>query len=122
MRRFTAWSCLCLVFAGPFVVQARVAHGLALAIAVAGKSLCESGQEAADEEFDGRDLVAITAAHDARGDLLLAHHLPLNLSILATPTCGTLSDAIGVERRVGPWRWPPPAAALRQSLLQIYRF
>lgn len=122
MRRFAAWSCLCLVLAVPFVVQARVAHGIALAISDAGKSLLESGQEAADEEFDGRDLVAVHAPHDIGLDPFLTAHLGLDLPGLALPSCGRLPDPVVAVRGVGPWRWPPPDAARRRSLLQSYRF
>ena len=123
MRRFAAWSCLCIILAGPLVVQARIAYGIALSRSEAGKSNFESDREEADEDFDGHELVGVALQQGAASaDVLLAPDLLPGLALLALPSLPASADLSGAATpRAGPWRRPPPDASRRHSLLQSFR-
>ncbi len=120
MRRPLGWLCLMISLTGPFVVQARVAHGLALAISELGQNILESGQEIEDEAYDGRDFISIVAHSSAGIDHL--HTVPLSFDLPAltlTPTTAPSNPHAGAYWR-GHRKWPPPIAQRRRALLQIF--
>lgn len=120
MRRPLAWFCLAIALTGPFVVQARVAYGLALAVSEIGCNVLESGQEIEDEAYDGHDLVAVVAHSDV--ELGCHHALPLSLDVLTvapSPILASLGLPIDRYWR-GHRKWPPPIARQRRALLQVF--
>ncbi|MBX6312871.1 MAG: hypothetical protein IRY99_08145 [Isosphaeraceae bacterium] len=120
MRRVAAWLCLFIALAGPLVSQAKIAYGIALAVSEIGRNVLESSQEVADEDYDGHDLVTIMAHADAGLDDLQALSLPFDLLALVPLPIIFPSDSHAVERWHGQWKWPPPTAQQRCTLLQVF--
>lgn len=122
MRQWTAWLCILIALASPVVSQAKVAYGLALSITELGRNILESTQEEEDEDYDGRDVVALAA--DAPASLDAVTFLPASLDALpGLPPPVLAPVACPVARlRHGQWRWPPPTAQERHALLQTFLF
>lgn len=117
MRRLMAWLCLFIALAGPLASQARVAHGFILSRAEIGSNVLESGQEIEDEDYDGRDTIAVVAHLDAGPGVGLDLSLPMAIVAIApTPIAGPVDTH--ADRRPGGWKWPPPTALERCALLQ----
>jgi hypothetical protein len=107
MQRVAIWLCLFVALAGPFVVQAKIAYGIALAVSEIGRDVLESGQEVEDEGYDGRDLVTVVAHADAGLDHLQAQPLPFESLVLVPLRIVSPADSHAVERWHGQWKWPP---------------
>ncbi len=120
MQRLTAWLCLLIVLANPMVTQARVAYGLAKSLSEAGRDVLESSQEDEDEEYDGSDITAVTAAN-VRGvfdsSLSLSAHFELLAAIPALCSSVDLGFVLRSEGRV--YR-PPPTVRERLASLQSF--
>ncbi len=117
-----AWLCLLLALAGPLVSEARVAYGLALSAAEIGRSVIESTQEEADEDYDGQDAVTVIAKAPVGLDSLLTP--PAAFDLAASPPSFDLCppETRLVPPRHGRWSWPPPTAWQRHALLQVFLF
>lgn len=118
MRRFVAWLCLIVALAGPFASQARIAYGLLLSRSEIGLNVLESGQEVEDEEYDGRDMVAVFAHFDASPIGLLELALPLDLPSLRSTPIASLCHSRETGWCQSRWKWPPLTARERCALLQ----
>ncbi len=118
MRRFVAWLCLIIALAGPLASQARIAYGLLLSRSEIGLNILESGQEVDDEEYDGRDMVAVFAHFDAGPVGSIDLSLPLDLSFLIPAPITSPSESREAGRCQSRWKWPPPTARERCALLQ----
>jgi hypothetical protein len=125
MARPVAWLTLILALAGPLASQARVADGLAHALAARMVFVVlESPAEHQDEHeaCDDLGIVAMTADHD-RPDGFLAYPASWVMApafLLSFSLSPGHSDAAWPRR----WRppWPPPGAERRQALLQVFLF
>ena len=121
MGRRASLLCLILAVAGPLASQAKVAYGLALALSEIGRHVLESTQEVADEDYDGRELVTLAADTGAGLDGLRAPCGAVDsLAPVPIPITTSPSTQREVERWRVPWRWPPPTARQRCTLLQVF--